>query len=267
MSASKQISMCCLRTKKWEALSLIYFISVVHLLLGNGEAATVQNSISTVNGFLPSPVKYFSQGQQEGGGGDTEKSQVDAQEVGSSAHAPYDQNATSTSSRAQEARFGYPLSGDGSYGMSGVYAPTRIDLGGVLLGAIVGFGAVLILPKLLHLLTVPVGSSPHPYGRNVEEVTTGLNSVLNRVDAALERENIDSSACIQRAICESVKASPSDGFINTLARNSLVSSLVKGSTVGGAVESARGFEGCSQFAAKCPFNQRIIANSLKSLLT
>ncbi|RZF45080.1 hypothetical protein LSTR_LSTR002041 [Laodelphax striatellus] len=266
MCASKQISMCCRRTKKWEALSLIYFISITHyLLLEVGEAATTQNSVSTANGFLPSPVKYFT---QDGSDNDKSQTSVDSQDSVNPPPPPhYDQNATSTS-RGQEARFGYPISGDGSYGMSGVYAPTRIDLGGVLLGAIVGFGAILIIPKLLHLLTVPVGGgSPHPYGRNVEEVSTGLNSVLNRVDAALERENIDSSACIQRAICESVKASPSDGFINTLARNSLVSSLVKGSTVEGALESARGYEGCSRFAAKCPFSQRVIANSLKNLLT
>lgn len=40
---------------------------------------------------------------------------------------------------------GYPYSGSGV----GVYSPLKIDLGGVVIGALIGIGALLIVPKFL----------------------------------------------------------------------------------------------------------------------
>lgn len=38
------------------------------------------------------------------------------------------------------------------------YAPAKIDLGGLLLGAIIGVGSILIIPKLLYILSGTYGT-------------------------------------------------------------------------------------------------------------
>lgn len=52
----------------------------------------------------------------------------------------------------------------GPYGGSapGVYGPLKIDLGGVLLGSLLGFGAVIVLPKIIHAFSFGYGG----YGRS-----------------------------------------------------------------------------------------------------
>ena len=42
------------------------------------------------------------------------------------------------------------------YGVS-TYAPAKIDLGGLFLGAIIGIGSILIIPKLLYVLSGTYG--------------------------------------------------------------------------------------------------------------
>jgi hypothetical protein len=39
----------------------------------------------------------------------------------------------------------------GTTGLGGLNGQLKLDLGGVVLGAIIGFGAVFILPKILHV--------------------------------------------------------------------------------------------------------------------
>lgn len=39
----------------------------------------------------------------------------------------------------------------------GVYGPVKLDIGGLVLGTIVGLGAFFILPKLLHVVSSPYG--------------------------------------------------------------------------------------------------------------
>jgi hypothetical protein len=41
----------------------------------------------------------------------------------------------------------------GATGLGGVNGQLKLDLGGVVLGAIIGFGAVFILPKILHVFS------------------------------------------------------------------------------------------------------------------
>lgn len=62
-------------------------------------------------------------------------------------------DSSSVSDRAERLGFttgygggqGYPYSGSGV----GVYSPLKIDLGGVVIGALIGIGAILIVPKFL----------------------------------------------------------------------------------------------------------------------
>lgn len=49
--------------------------------------------------------------------------------------------------------YGNSLGGYGSYGGVGTYAKPSIDLGGVVLGTLIGIGALLILPKIVNVFS------------------------------------------------------------------------------------------------------------------
>jgi len=51
----------------------------------------------------------------------------------------------------------YRLNPNQGYGVT-PYAPAKIDLGGLLLGAIIGVGSILIIPKLLYILSGTYGA-------------------------------------------------------------------------------------------------------------
>jgi hypothetical protein len=52
----------------------------------------------------------------------------------------------------------------GTTGLSGLNGQLKLDLGGVVLGAIIGFGAIFILPKILHVFNVGHDSSGYGGG-------------------------------------------------------------------------------------------------------
>lgn len=58
----------------------------------------------------------------------------------------------------------------GSNALTHPFYPFKFDLGGLLAGAFVGFGALLLVPKIMHLLTpelAPYGSAyGSPYTRS-----------------------------------------------------------------------------------------------------
>lgn len=110
----------------------------------------------------------------------------------------------------------YPGSAYGS-GLSG-YQPMKIDLGGVIIGALIGAGAILILPKLFHggsygnyrstLLFFRIFYfllNPNSLWAGVDD--TGVSDMLNRVDDFLAQQNIDSTSCLGKAICHYVSSS------------------------------------------------------------
>ncbi|KAL4702771.1 hypothetical protein ACJJTC_002311 [Scirpophaga incertulas] len=115
----------------------------------------------------------------------------------------------------------------GGYGGSapGIYGPVKIDLGGVLIGSILGFGAVIILPKIIHALSYGYGGG---YGRSVDTDMTQLSAMLSRLDEALSRYNVDSSACTQRLACSYVQAANENMVTgNATDFDTLLSSLSK----------------------------------------
>lgn len=98
---------------------------------------------------------------------------------------------------------GYPNSGSG--GVGGVYGtPLKLDLGGVVVGALVGIGALLILPKLLSAFSSHTGGG-YNY-RNIDG-DMGVTDMISKLDDFLGQNNIDSSACMQRAVCTFVRSS------------------------------------------------------------
>lgn len=83
----------------------------------------------------------------------------------------------------------------------------KIDLGGVVLGAIIGIGALLIIPKVVGTFNGGYGT----YGGNYRSVDgvdpIGISDMMAKLDAVLGKENIDSTNCMQRAVCSYVRQS------------------------------------------------------------
>lgn len=80
-----------------------------------------------------------------------------------------DKNQTDSDSALERVqRFGITGYGAGyggtAGGTPGVYAPLKIDLGGVVLGALIGLGAVLVLPKLAYVFSHSYGGGHGSYG-------------------------------------------------------------------------------------------------------
>lgn len=84
----------------------------------------------------------------------------------------------------------------------------KIDLGGVVLGAIIGIGALLIIPKVVGSLN---GGGYGYGGSNYRSVDggdpTGISEMLAKLDQILGKDNIDSTNCMQRAVCTYVRQS------------------------------------------------------------
>lgn len=105
----------------------------------------------------------------------------------------------------------------------------KIDLGGVVLGAIIGIGALLIIPKVVGSLNG--GGSYGGYGGNYRSVDggdpMGFSDMLAKLDEILGKDNIDSTNCMQRAVCTYVRqsayhhrmgtADQTDQIVNTLS--------------------------------------------------
>lgn len=88
----------------------------------------------------------------------------------------------------------------------------KIDLGGVILGAIIGIGALLIVPKFLgaiHGNNGGGGGGYGSYGSNYrsEDGSDPMTAMLAKLDEFLGKNNIDSTVCMQRAVCTYVRQS------------------------------------------------------------
>ncbi|XP_057670196.1 uncharacterized protein LOC130902244 [Diorhabda carinulata] len=149
----------------------------------------------------------------------------------------------------------------------------KIDIGGVALGAILGLGLVLIIPKLANI----VGGGYGGY-RNLENEMSSFTDVLARIDNSLESHNIDSTSCIQRVVCSYINsaqkninsgnASGLEEFITSIVNNTLFSYMLDGTAIKGAVELGRRAdeEKCSNSFPKCPLTKDNVLKVLGSLL-
>ncbi|KAK9703150.1 DM4/DM12 family [Popillia japonica] len=150
-----------------------------------------------------------------------------------------------------------------SYGTTGVGNPVKIDIGGIAIGALIGLGAVLIIPKLAHLF-----SSNYGY-RSLDDSST-VTDVLSKLDNALEEQHIDSTSCMQRIICSYVheaqknvknsEASTTDQIIYSLSNNSLFTFMLDGSSIKQAVDMGKRSdpEKCANLYMKCPVSKENI---------
>nr|XP_049704881.1 uncharacterized protein LOC110376438 [Helicoverpa armigera] len=176
-------------------------------------------------------------------------------------------------------RFGissYGSTGGGGYGSTapGLYGPVKIDLGGVLIGSILGFGAVIILPKIIHALSYSYGGG---YGRSLETDFGQVSEVFGKIDEMLSRYNVDSTACMQRLACSYVQlanenmvngnATDFDVLLSSVSNNTLVSRMLDGTAVFEAVSAGRSLDSdCHSLYHKCKLDKKTVVKMLTQLV-
>ncbi|XP_073950200.1 uncharacterized protein isoform X2 [Choristoneura fumiferana] len=177
-------------------------------------------------------------------------------------------------------RFGISTYGttgaQGPYGGSapGLYGPMKIDLGGVLIGSILGFGAVIILPKIIHAFSYGYGGG---YGRSVDSDMHQVTDLLSRMDETLARYNIDSGACTQRLACSYVQlanenmltgnATEIDALLANLSSNTLVRRVLDGTKLYEAATAGRSLDtDCQQLYPKCKLDKKTVVKILTQLV-
>ncbi|XP_011052269.1 PREDICTED: uncharacterized protein LOC105144802 [Acromyrmex echinatior] len=182
--------------------------------------------------------------------------------------------------RSQEARFGFTNVGStgSGYGVS-PYAPAKIDLGGLLLGAIIGVGSILIIPKLLYILSGTYGA----YARSEDN---GFTQTLTRIDDILARHGIDTTSCMQRAICtysqqaatavgdedenngneKDQKVTSFEKMVNTITSNQVFRTAMQGTAIEEAVEAGRKGRNCSRSYPHCGFSMETMLSLLANVI-
>ncbi|XP_012226366.2 uncharacterized protein [Linepithema humile] len=230
-------------------------------------------------GFVPSSISYMEKhGKAE------DQIAMPSSQIKQRDETPKRESETNDiSDRNQEARFGFTNIGStgSGYGVS-PYAPAKIDLGGLLLGAIIGVGSILIIPKLLYVLSGTYGT----YARSEDNSFT---QTLTRIDDVLARHGIDTTSCMQRAVCtysqqaatavgdENANANESENdqeektssfnrMVNTITTNQVFRTAMQGTAVAEAVEAGKTGRSCSRSYPHCGFSMETMLSLLANVI-
>ncbi|KAJ3649553.1 hypothetical protein Zmor_021289 [Zophobas morio] len=235
------------------------FITVVALCIGFG---TSKKYIPDGGSFQPSMNRYYETNLPS----PTNNTRLEAKESKES---------------SDRLRFGIPVTSYGNTGngvqygtsnMGYVFSPMKIDVGGIALGALIGLGAVLIVPKLAAAFSGGYGY------RSLETDVSSITETLARIDNTLEQHHIDSSSCMQRVICTYVneaqrnmqtgEANTMDQLIFALTNNTLFSYMLDGTAVKQAIDMGKegDSERCSSLYSKCPISKENVMKVIASLL-
>ncbi|XP_012256222.3 uncharacterized protein LOC105686176 [Athalia rosae] len=184
------------------------------------------------------------------------------------------------SNREQEPRFGFTNIGTTGTGYGGVssYAPTKVDLGGVLLGAVIGVGTILVIPKLLYLFSGSYGA----YARSDEG---GITQTMARLDDALARYGVDTTSCMQRAVCTYSKQaataireqekgllgeediSSMDKVIDSVTTNQIFRTAMEGTAIQEAVQHGRDGRDCPRIYSHCGLSLEALLALFTTMMT
>ncbi|XP_066942168.1 uncharacterized protein [Macrobrachium rosenbergii] len=147
--------------------------------------------------------------------------------------------------------------------------PSLLIIGGAILAA------SLLLPQLASWITTAIGSAgssyaTSSYGRIMEREgavplpVAPFTSILNQLDEALAQYDLDSTSCMQRAVCsyvagseESVQEGDADAselIVTGLARSSWMQTFIGQGSIAKAVELGRKQGHCQRQFPKCPFS-------------
>nr|XP_036674668.1 uncharacterized protein LOC108010916 [Drosophila suzukii]XP_036674669.1 uncharacterized protein LOC108010916 [Drosophila suzukii] len=206
-----------------------------------------------------------------------DKAQRDRSYYNENKTQPSEPQAASTKDRLERLGYttgygslnGYP----GSTGLS-AYNPIKLDLGGVVLGTLVGIGAIILIPKILSAFHGGYGG----YGRSEDSDLTPLSSMINKIDDVLGQNNIDSTSCMQRAVCGYVRSTEynmkigssdqMDEFIHMLSENALVDYLLDGTAIKEALEQGKrsNDRACEEVYSNCPLDSKSATDILMKLM-
>ncbi|XP_063703861.1 uncharacterized protein LOC134833472 [Culicoides brevitarsis] len=169
--------------------------------------------------------------------------------------------------------YGYSGAGIGPYGGYG-----KVDLGGVVLGAIIGVGALLIIPKFIAAFHGGAyGGTGYGSYRNIDEFG-GVTDMMSKFDEFLAKNNVDSTACVQKAVCHYIRnssANANQGASNqfeemalSLADNSIVDYMIDGTAIKEALTNGRNGDGrdCDAIYSNCPLDRDSAIGLLKKFL-
>ncbi|XP_017793711.1 PREDICTED: uncharacterized protein LOC108575433, partial [Habropoda laboriosa] len=246
---------------------LLFLISSAMVVIGNPKFND--------GGFVPSSMIYMEKSAKS----QDQLAQPSQLELRSeTASKRGDTETNDITDRSQEPRFGFTnLGSTGSgYGVSS-YAPAKIDLGGLLLGAIIGVGSVLIIPKLLYVLS---GS----YGHYARSEDSGFTQIMTKLDDVLARHGIDTTSCMQRAVCtysqqaassmkeanqlnDDENVSSFDRVIDTITTNQIFNTAMEGTAIQEAVEAGRTDRNCSRTYPHCGFSMETMLSLLSNVIT
>ncbi|XP_018300055.1 uncharacterized protein [Mycetomoellerius zeteki] len=225
-------------------------------------------------GFVPSSISYMEK-QAKAQDQVAMPSQIKQHDEASKRES----ETNDIADRSQEARFGFTNVGStgSGYGVS-PYAPAKIDLGGLLLGAIIGVGSILIIPKLLYILSGTYGT----YARSEDN---GFTQTLTRLDDVLARHGIDTTSCMQRAVCtylqqvttvddenengneKDQKVTSFEKMVNTITTNQVFRTAMQGTAIEEAVEAGRNGRNCSRLYRHCGFSMETMLSLLANVIT
>ncbi|KAG7200197.1 hypothetical protein KM043_000629 [Ampulex compressa] len=225
-------------------------------------------------GFLPSSMAYLEKSGKAQDQVAMASSQGDSR--GETSTKRGDAETNDITGREQEPRFGFTNIGStgSGYGVSN-YAPAKIDLGGLLLGAIIGVGSILIIPKLLYVLSGTYGA----YARSEEN---GFAQMMTRLDDALARHGIDTTSCMQRAVCgysqeaaasvaeaeranEEERASSFARVLDALTTNQVFRTAMQGTAIQEAIEAGRAGRHCQRSYPHCGFSMETMLSLLSNV--
>ncbi|XP_033216933.1 uncharacterized protein LOC117172806 isoform X2 [Belonocnema kinseyi] len=235
-----------------------------------------------IDGFVPSSVDYLTNSapQSQDQLAVASRRSQEGSDVQNSHTKLSPSDTNDISDRNQEPRFGFTnVGGTGSgYGVSS-YAPSKIDLGGLLLGAVIGIGTVLVIPKLLYVLSGSYGS----YARSDEG---GIMQTMTKLDDALSRHGIDTTSCMQRTVCSYSKRAAAvmrkaaletdetqdeistlDRMIDGLATNQILRTALQGTAIQEAVDAGRNGENCTRAYPHCGFSLETILSIISHIMS
>ncbi|XP_017300544.1 uncharacterized protein LOC103511503 [Diaphorina citri] len=103
-----------------------------------------------------------------------------------------------------------------------------------------------------------------------------MTNILSRIDDVMSYNQMDSSSCLQRAVCSYIQSvndrvksgdvTSMDAVLDSTFSNSIVSFIIDGSRFKSAVMIGKKGENCADAYPKCPLFEDSIASGLKKIL-
>ncbi|XP_043655613.1 uncharacterized protein LOC122621721 [Drosophila teissieri] len=124
---------------------------------------------------------------------------------------------------------------------------------------VVAAGAVIAAVVRLLLAPLVITSVGHGYGYK-SAPDRGVRRLTDVVESQLEEHNIDVSVCVQRMICQYLQQNLSSGYaraLNVLTSSSWLHSIVDGTAVFHAIQSARSSRSCTHTYRSCKWPNQL----------